>query len=254
MAAILMVIAAFAAPQGFAQTPAEMQALRKDVDALKTGQKDIQKTLQVVKDILMGKQPPLEDVYVGTDGAVTLGEQTAKVVMVEFSDYQCPFCGRHATTTFSPIIDEYVKSGKLRYVFRNFPLEQIHPLAEKAAEAAECMGEQGKYWEGHERLFKNQQALDLKELPAHALVLGLDVSKFQQCLDSGKFTAKVRGDIAEGTKLGVRGTPTFFFGYPDPKDPKRMRASKLLSGALPIEQFKETIDNLLNPPKEGASN
>src|SRR5439155_17461435 len=204
------------ATQSFAQTPAaDVQALRKEVEALQAGQKEMQKTLQTVKDILIGKQPPLEDVYVSTDGAMTLGEATAKVVMVEFSDYQCPFCGRHANETFAPLMEQYVKTGKVRYIFKNFPLESIHPLAEKAAEAAECMGEQGKYWEGHERLFKNQQALDVKELPAHALVLGLDVPKFQQCLDSGKYTAKVKADVAEGTKLNVRGTPSFFFGVPD---------------------------------------
>src|SRR5438477_213392 len=256
--AIATLSVSLAAPQVFAQsaqsTTEELKAIRKDVDTLKTGQKDIQKTLQTVKDILMGKQPPLEDVYVSVDGAMTLGEASAKVVMVEFSDYQCPFCGRHANETFAPLMDQYVKTGKVRYFFRNFPLESIHPLAEKAAEAAECMGEQGKYWEGHERLFKNQQALDVKELPAHALVLGLDVPKFQQCLDGGKYTVKVKADIAEGTKLNVRGTPSFCFGVPDPKDPKRMKASKFISGAVPMDQFKEALDALLNPPKDGASN
>src|SRR5437867_250461 len=140
IAAILLVVA-FATTTAFAQSAAEMQALRKDVETLKAGQKDIQKTLQVMKDILMGKQPPLEDVYVSIDGAMTLGEKTAKVIMVEFSDYQCPFCGRYANDTFTPLIDQYVKTGKVRYALRNFPLESIHPLAEKAAEAAECIGE-----------------------------------------------------------------------------------------------------------------
>jgi protein-disulfide isomerase len=252
----LLIVVTLVASQAFAQTTAtDMQALRKEVEALKAGQKDMQKTLSLIKDMMMGKQPPLEDVYINIEGAMTQGDTKAKVVMVEFSDYQCPFCGRHATDTYPQLMDQYVKTGKMRYILKNFPLEQIHPYAEKAAEAAECMGEQGKYWEAHDRLFKNQQALDVKELPAHALVLGLDVPKFQQCLDGGKYTAKVKADVAEGTKLNVRGTPSFFFGVPDPKDPKRMKAVKFLSGALPMDQFKEEIDKLLNPPKEeGGAN
>jgi len=171
---------------------------------------------------------------------------------VEFSDYQCPFCGRYANDTYSKIIDGYVKTGKVRYALRNFPLESIHPNAEKAAEAAECAGDQGKYWEMHERLFKNQSQLDAKELPGHAVVLGLDQDKFKQCLDTGKFTAKVKGDAADGAKLNVRGTPTFFIGYPDPKDPSKLNAVKLLSGAQPLTAFTDILDALLNPPKEEA--
>jgi protein-disulfide isomerase len=255
--AIPIMVFALMSPHLFAQsgqaTVEELKALRRDIDALQAGQKAMQKTLEVMKDILMGKQPPLENVFVNVDGARVLGEKTARVTMVEFSDYQCPFCGNFATTTFNPLVDEYVKSGKVLYVLRNFPLEGMHPLAEKAAEAAECMGDQGKYWEAHERLFNNQKAIDARELPAHALFLGLDLPKFQQCLDSGTYTSKVKADIAEGMKLNVRGTPTFFFGYMDPKDPKRMLAVELLSGAQPIQMFKDVIERLLNPPQNSET-
>jgi protein-disulfide isomerase len=153
------------------------------------------------------------------------------------------------------VLDDYVKRGKVRYFFRNFPLEQIHPLATKAAEAGHCAGEQGKYWEMHDRLFKNQRNLEAKELLGHAVVLGLDQSKFQQCLDSGKYTTLVKNDIAEGQKFGVRGTPTFFFGLTAHSKGSKMKAEKLLSGAQPMASFKEVIDNLLDPPKpeQGAS-
>jgi protein-disulfide isomerase len=226
----------------------DLQQLRKEVEALKAGQKEMQKTLQIVKDILMGKQPPLEDVFVSTAGAPAMGEKTAKVTIVEFSDYQCPFCGRYATQTMPQLLDEYVKTGKVRYVFRNFPLEQLHPLAEKAAEASACAGDQGKYWEAHDRFFKNQQALDAKEMQGHAAVLGLDASKFKQCLDSGKYASLVKADVAEGQKYNVRGTPSFFFGT-EVKDSK-LKAVKFLSGAVPFQNFKDVIDNLLNPPVE----
>jgi protein-disulfide isomerase len=228
----------------------EFQELRKEVEALKAGQKDIQKNLQIVKDILIGKQPPLEDVFINTAGAPSLGEKTAKVTIVEFSDFQCPFCGRYATQTMPQLLDEYVKTGKVRYVFRNFPLDQLHPLAEKAAEASACAADQGKFWEAHDRFFKNQQALDAKEMQGHAVVLGLDAPKFQQCLDSSKYASRVKADLAEGQKYNVRGTPSFFFGT-EVKDSK-LKAVKFLNGALPLQDFKDVIDNLLNPPKEQA--
>jgi protein-disulfide isomerase len=257
--AIPTIIFLLMGPAAFSQssrtTADELAGLRKDIEMTRLRQEAMLKTLLSIKDMLMGKQPPLEDVFIKIDGARTLGEKTAKVTMIEFSDYQCPFCGNFATTTFNPLVDEYVKSGKILYVLRNFPIEGSHPFAAKAAEAAECMGEQGKYWEAHERLFRNQQALDIKELSAHALVLGGDVEKFQRCMDSGKFAQKVRNDVADGARLGVRGTPTFFFGYPDPKDPTRIQALELLTGAQPIQAFKDVIEKLLRPPKqEGAAN
>lgn len=251
--ATILTVLTLGTPQVKAQTTTEVESLRKDVEALKEGQKELQKTLQIIKDILMGKQPPLEDVYIGTENSMTMGDPAAKIVMIEFSDYQCPFCGRHANDTFSALVQQYVNTGRMRYVFKNFPLEQIHPQAEKAAEAAECMGEQGMFWEAHERLFKNQQALDVKELPAHALALGLDVSLFQKCLDSGKYAAKIQADLAEGAKLGVRGTPTFFLGYRDAANPKQMKAAEILRGALPLHQFQTAIEKLLNPPEHGAA-
>jgi protein-disulfide isomerase len=231
-------------------TDEELRGLRKDMEALKASQAEMQKNLQIVKDILMGKQPPMEDVSISTAGGQSLGDAKAKVMLVEFTDYQCPYCGRYGNDTFSKLIDGYVKTGKVRYTIRNFPIQQLHPLAEKAAEAAECAGDQGRYWEMHERLFKNQHALDVKELPGHARALGLDPVKFQQCIDSGQFTAKVMADVADGTKLKVSGTPMFYFGYPDDKDPSKLRAVKLLSGAQPLSAFTDILEALLNPPKQ----
>jgi protein-disulfide isomerase len=252
---LLRIVAVFAlAVTGFipkasaaSDAGSELQELKKEVESLKAGQKDIQKTLQIVKDILLGKQPPLDDVFVGTAGAPSLGARDAKVTIVEFSDYQCPFCGRYATQTMPQLLDEYVKTGKVRYVFRNYPLAQLHPSAEKAAEASACAGDQGKFWEVHDRFFKNQQALGPKEMANHAAALGMDVTKFQQCLDSGKYTSAVKDDIAEGQKFNVRGTPSFFFGT-EMRDSK-LKAVKFLSGAVPLQNFKEVIDNLLNAQK-----
>ena len=136
------------------------------------------------------------------------GDAKAKVLLVEFSDYQCPYCGRYANDTFSKLIDGYVKTGKVRYVLRNFPIQQLHPLAKrkprKQRNAPAIRASTGKCTNVY---LKNQQLLDVKQLPGHAMVLGLDQADFQQCIDSGKFTAKVMADFADGTKLKVSGTP-----------------------------------------------
>src|SRR5262245_25723020 len=146
------------------------------------------------------------------DGTPALGDPNARIVIVEFGDYQCPFCGQHANQVLPQILADYVKSGKIRYFFKDIPVEAIHPQAFKAAEAALCSGEQGKYWEMHDRLFKNQRALTVRELSAHAAVLDLDIGKFQQCLDGDTYATQIRKSVQDGLKAGVRGTPTFFIG------------------------------------------
>jgi len=237
---------------GASREQAELQALRKDIEKLQSGQVEIQKSLQMIKDLLLGKQPALEDVYISTAGAHALGSPAAKLTIIEFSDYECPYCGNYARDTYSPLIEKYVNTGKVRYILRNFPLVQLHPHAQVAAEAAECAAEQGKYWEMHERLFRSQQALDIKEMSGHAAVLGLDSARFQQCLDSGRVRAKVQADLAEGAKLNVRGTPTFFFGYQQDSGGEKIRAVKLMSGSQPLSAFAEILDDMLRENKDAS--
>ncbi|HET8550268.1 MAG TPA: DsbA family protein [Bryobacteraceae bacterium] len=247
--AVLILLPGSAHCQKKKQTTAEgddLSALRSELQALRESQRKLLKDVEYIKLVVSGKQPPLENVELGLTGQ-SIGTKDAKVTMVEFSDFQCPFCARHVTQTHQQIIDEYVKTGKVRYVFRNFPLAQLHPLAAKAAEAALCAGDQDKYWQMHERLFKNQQALEAKELLGHATVLGLDMGKFQSCIDGAKYAQAVKNDIEEGQRLGIRGTPTFFLGVETTKDDK-LKAVTLLSGAQPFTAFKEAIEKLLNPP------
>jgi protein-disulfide isomerase len=116
----------------------------------------------------------------------------------------------------------------------------------KASEAALCAGEQGKYFEMHDRLFANQQALGVEQLPDHATGLGLNAAKFKECLDGGKYSAQVRKDLAEGSKAGVTGTPTFFLGLTDPADPKTIKAIRVLKGAQGYSAFQGVIDELLS--------
>jgi protein-disulfide isomerase len=124
----------------------------------------------------------------------------------------------------------------------DLPLESIHKFAFKAAEAARCAGEQGKFWEMHDRLFANQTSLE----PAkpHAEAVGLDVAKFEGCLSSGKYAEPIRKDMAEGAKAGVNGTPAFFLAYTDPTSSKVKTVARL-TGAQPFSAFKAQIDQLL---------
>ena len=131
---------------------------------------------------------------------------------------------------------------------RDFPLEAIHPQAFKAAEATHCAGDQGKYWEMHDRLFEHQKALEPTDLVTHAQALGLDVGKFSQCLDTSTHAGRVRRDLGDGQQAGVTGTPSFFLGVVEPDDAK-MRVVRILRGALPYGAFKAAIDAAQSQPQ-----
>jgi protein-disulfide isomerase len=171
--------------------------------------------------------PPvlLPKVEVAAVGA-SKGPDNAPVTIVEFSDYECPFCSR-AEETVKKVMEEY--KGKVRVVFRDYPLP-FHQNAQKAHEAAQCAGEQKKYWEMHEKLFANQKALGVPQLKEYAKGLGLDAGKFDKCLDSGEKAKVVEAAKKAGDEVGVNGTPAFFIN------------GRPLSGAVPFEKFKEIID------------
>jgi len=166
---------------------------------------------------------------VGKDDHVQ-GDKNAKVTLIEYSDFQCPFCSRHVPT-LDKILADY--QGKVRLVFRNFPLTSLHPYAQKAAEAAECAGDQNKFWEMHDKLFANQDALTVDNLKQYAKDLGLDSSKFDSCLDSGKYVERISTQATEAQAAGITGTPGTFVG------------STLVKGAYPYDTFKQIIDSLL---------
>ena len=166
--------------------------------------------------------------------------------MIEFSDYQCPFCSRYARDVLPQIRTDYVDTGKIKYVFRDLPLS-FHKQAFKAAEAAHCAGAQGKFWEMHDTLFQNQSALAPEQLATHAKTVGVDDAQFQQCLDSGKFAADINKDIADAGAAGITGTPTFLVGVIQPGD-GRVKVVKKLVGAKPYAEFKAAIDAALGAP------
>lgn len=181
---------------------------------------------QLRKDakVAVSLEPPRSTVEAGDNPSK--GPKSAPVEIIEFTDYQCPFCGR-VRPTITQVLDKY--KDKVRYVLRDYPLP-FHGEAKKAAEAAHCAGEQGKYWEMSTILFKNQSALGVAKLKEYAKEAGLNQGKFDKCLDSSKYAKKVDENQADGSKVGVNGTPAFFIN------------GVMLSGAQPIGAFTEVID------------
>src|SRR5215470_7840508 len=188
--------------------------------------------------------PADEQVVVNIANAPAMGEKNAPVTIVEFSDYQCPLSGQHFNLTLKQLTDEYVKTGKVRYVYRDLPLESIHPLAFKAAEGAYCAREQDKFWEMHDRLFRNQAAITPDKLPLHAQMLNIDVAKFQRCLDEERYSASVRESGADARALSLHATPNFCLGVSDPNG-STLRALIRIEGAQSLETFQLAIEKLL---------
>jgi protein-disulfide isomerase len=152
------------------------------------------------------------------------------VTIVEFTDFHCPFCKR-VLPTLTQIERQY--GEKVTVVFRDFPLDRLHPQASKAHEAARCADEQGQFWAYHDRLYANAPKASSEQLTAYAREVGLDVAAFEQCLSSGRHQDAVHQDVAEGTRLGVTGTPTFFVN------------GRLLVGAQPLAAFVGVIEEEL---------
>jgi protein-disulfide isomerase len=180
-------------------------------------------------------------------GNPMLGTPDAPLTLIEFSDYQCPHCRRFVETPLPALRHDYIDIGKLRYVFRDFPLDRLHPQARKAAEAAHCAGEQGKYWEMHDLLFHNRQALQVESLPGYARQLGLHAAAFTTCLTQGKYAAEVQQDLADGTTAGVQGTPGFFLGKTQADGTIQ---GTFIRGAQPLAVFRQTIERLLGERSE----
>ena len=172
---------------------------------------------------------PDREYPVRTAGSPSLGPEDASVTIVEFTDYQCPFCGR-VHPTMKKLLAEY--EDDVRLVMKHNPLP-IHPLAPTAARAAVAAGKQGKFWEMHERIFANQRNLADKDLRAHAEALGLDVQRWEKDRSSSEVASVVTGDQAEARRLGTTGTPAFFIN------------GRFLSGAQPYDVFKQRIDEEL---------
>jgi protein-disulfide isomerase len=169
-------------------------------------------------------------VTVSTEGEPSIGPQDAPITIVEFSDYQCPYCTAWYQQTFSQLLSNY--PGQIRFVYRDLPLP-MHPEAVPAAEAADCAGEQSAYWEYHDALFSDKYTLGRAAYEQYATDLGLDAVAFKTCLDDHRYQAEVQSDGADAAQLGLNGTPSFVIN------------GRIVVGALPYASFKTIIDEEL---------
>ncbi len=172
------------------------------------------------------------------DAAGKMGPDNAPVVFVEYSDFQCPFCGRWYKDSKAQLQRDYVDTGKVLFLYKDFPLS-FHPEAEPAALAARCAGEQGKFWEFHDKIFENQADLSADNYKKWAKELKLNAGQFDSCFDSGKYKQVIQDNFSEGSRYGVSGTPSFLVGKAGGK-------GQLIVGALPYSEFKKAIDQALN--------
>ena len=219
----------------------QIDSLRHDLEALQDGQRQLAASvMQGRKDGTSGPVGQLIDVA----NAPARGRADAIVTLIEFSDYECPFCIRHFQQTMPRLDENYIQSGKIRYVFRDFPIDSNHPQAIRAHEAARCALEQEKFWDIHNRLFSPPGTHEAPALEARAKEAGLNVGAFRTCLASGRTTAGVRETESIAETLGATGTPWFFVGLRDLKTGK-VRVLKPIGGAQPYEQFALALDEAL---------
>lgn len=168
-----------------------------------------------------------------------LGDPDAPITVYEFSDFECPFCARAFDGLVSDLEDSsYMRDGQVKLVYKQFPLNSIHPRAQKAAEASLCAYDQGEFWNYHDTLFANQQALSVTQLKQYAADLGLDTAEFNDCLDSGEKASQVSDELTEGQANGIRGTPGFIVVNEDGD-------SISVSGAVPFANLESAINQLL---------
>jgi protein-disulfide isomerase len=217
---------------------------------------EIQKDLAEIKNLLeegarapapaAGQPAGFRPQIVSIGASPVKGETNATLTMVEYSDYQCPFCARNYNDVMPALQEEYIDTGKLKFVMREYPLSNLHKNATNASIAALCAGDQGKYWEMHNLLFENQKELEVNNLKSFAGTIGLDTAQFNECLDGKETEKQVRKDMASGAKLGMRGTPGFFVGLTDLSDPDKVEMSVFIKGAMSIDQFQASIDDILD--------
>lgn len=240
-----------------AGTKEELKALKEEIATLQQGQEKMQKDLAEIKTLLekgaaaAPAKPAFQPKDLVVGNSAYLGSADAPVTMFEYSDYQCPYCRRHATTVLTQIVKDYVDSGQVRVVMREYPITTIHPRAVAASTAALCAGEQGKYWEMHDQIFANQKALSDEDLLSHSNSIGLDQAAFQTCQADDATAKQIQAEIAEAQSMGISGTPSFVIGLTDAKDSNKVRVTRYIRGAQPLTAFQSAINDQLKLASQG---
>ncbi|MCL1058694.1 DsbA family protein [Shewanella gelidimarina] len=237
-------------PQGDAKLKEEISSLKQDVSLLK---KDISRIGSQVSDIhtiaMSSQKPQYKTLATQTNfnanGSLPLlGSTASQLAIIEFSDYQCPYCKRFIDQTFAKIKSKYIDTGKVQYLTRDFPLN-FHPKAKGAAIAANCGLKQDAYWPMRELLFNNMKNLDDALYQQTATDLSLDITQFNDCLVDEAIASKIQQDVAYGSSLGIRGTPSFIIGR---IEGNQLISPQLVVGAQSYETFAVLFDELLAKP------
>jgi protein-disulfide isomerase len=235
--AALVAAAALLAPLQAADEPG---ITRKQAD-------DILQELRQIRSLLEKQAqaaPPAEEkpsrAKLNLAGTEMLGSKDAPITMVEFTDYQCPFCQRFHLATMPEIKKNYIDTGKVRFFSRDLPLDTMHPNAMRAAQSARCAGEQGQFWAMRDVLAANPGKLDLENVLGFAGGLKLDTAKLKECIESEKFKPAVQKDLAEAMAIGATGTPSFVIGKSTPEGVD----GELVMGALPYNLFDQKLKSL----------
>ena len=232
------------------QDPVTMSDLNQAMLFLEDKIDKLSNDLQNLEDAMLtepGAAPPQEQMPTITpDDDPVLGSADAPITMIEFSDFQCPFCARFYSETLPLIKANFIDTGVVKMVYRDFPIQSIHPNAVPAAVASECADEQGSYWEYHDMLFDNMETWGplatetaLEQFKGYAADLELDVETFSTCLDTGKYMDDVTKDYTDGVAYGITGTPAFFLGSEE-------TGYIQISGARPYPEFQFAIEQLLD--------
>jgi protein-disulfide isomerase len=221
---------------------------KKEIEELSPDQKALHEELKMIRDLLLqGQQPAIPQVNV-RDVEIELGNNpfkgsdSAPLVIVEFSDYQCQFCARHTKETYPEIYKKYIDTGKLRYVIIDNPLPG-HNLAMDAAEAAHCADEQGKFWEMHDEMMFNPESLN--DLTSTASFIGLDIQKFESCMETKKYADKVASNLSLASRLNIPSVPGFVIASSDSDNPQKVKGISYIRGAKPFTLFQQEIDKAL---------
>ena len=238
-------VAVVASVTTFAQTPGPAQQ-QPAPPTLQQQNEEILRELRAIRMLLERLTTPQQPAQPATArvtnlSGYALGKADAPLTMVEFTDLQCPFCRQFMLTSFDELKKNWIDTGKLRYVTRDFPIADLHAQAVPAARASRCAGEQGKFWEMRLALMRNANLLSPAYIAATAADLKLDTKAFASCSTSSKFDAEIQADMQEGTRVSVAGTPTFVMG----RTAGSMIEGPVVVGALPYAQFDAKFRQLL---------
>ena len=235
--AVLPLALILAAPLGAQGTGKEEGITRQQANQILEELRNIRQLLEKQGNAAAPKPSEPPKAKLNMTGAEMLGSKNAPLTMVEFTDYQCPFCQRFHTTVFSEIKKNYIDTGKVRFYSRDMPLDSMHPNAIRAAQAARCASEQGQFWALRDIMGANPNKLDMESLVADAAGLKMDTAKFRACVESDKYKQAIQSDVLEAMKIGADGTPTFVIG----KSTADGVDGEVLVGAMPYEIFDRKL-------------